>query len=469
VLWTRADPRVGTPSTITWQVASDAAFTTIVSGGTATVDPNHDYCVKVLVGGLSADRSYWYRFTSGSHTSAVGRARTLPAANAPSQRLNLAMASCQHFSAGFYGAWKAVSTWDIDAVLFLGDYIYERSASVLGVRGERETNDETLGDYRGQYRLYRSDPWLQAAHAAHPFITIWDDHEVINDYDATFLFDNPAKGSAAYQAWFEYQPVWPINGTQIYRTLRWGNLAEIPLIDSRQYRDAHTEEYTAIGGFLTTKLASPTRSMLGAAQRQYLLDAVDAAQADGVTWKVLGNPVMMGPLRIVDLDTPANRALDPNLIRHAGFYTNEDGWDGFSAERDILLAHWHTTGVQNLTILTGDYHAFFKQSVKVDFDAADSPVIANEYVVSSISSITFNLAEQLSYNANGSVSADPSLDYSNVFQNGVGLVEITPANQRVTFYSHTARNGTVLNPEVPRPMIRWTQTAGSTAAVQQML
>lgn len=466
VLWTRVDPRVATPSSVTWEVSSTADFTSLIDGGTVAVDGANDYCVKVLATGLPSDANLWYRFRSGAETSTVGRARTLPPPGAEASRLNLAFASCQMFGTGFYGAWKEVATWDVDAVLFLGDYIYETGLGPIAIRPDHVGEVTSLADYRSQYRRARSDRWLQAAHAAHPFITIWDDHEIVNDHDRQYIADNPERASAAYTAWFEYQPVWPIDGTRIFRDLRWGDLAHLTLLDSRQYRDSNDGAFdTILGATLTPKLAAADRTMLGAAQRQFLLDSVDSAHADAVTWKVLGNPVMMAPFRMVDLDTPQTRAIDPNLIDHQGLYRQFDGWDGFSAERDNLLAHFHASAVDNLTILTGDYHAFFKSALTVDYDEPGSPVIAHEWVTSSISSLPLNLLEHL-VSTSGHAATTPVIEYADTQNNGVGLIEMTPESQTVTFYRHQAVRGSAANPAVPRPAARWVRAAGSTDTVR---
>ena len=182
VLWTRPDPLIDAGvSSLEWEVAPDPGFSTVVASGSAAVDTTADHTVKVLVGGLTPDRSYWYRFIAGSSSSPVGRARTLPAPGSSVDRMNLAYASCQAYANGYYASWRSIASQDVDAVLFLGDYIYESGLiQAFGtVRPETLADARTLDDYRAKYRLYKSDPDLQSAHAAHPFAPVWDDHEVL--------------------------------------------------------------------------------------------------------------------------------------------------------------------------------------------------------------------------------------------------------------------------------------------------
>ena len=240
VLWTRLDPNAAPgASSITWQVATDPAMVTIVESGTTAVGSESDFTAKVLVGGLEPDRSYWYRFAVDGVASPVGRARTLPRPDALPDRLNLAYASCQEWSAGWYNAWRGIAAEDVDAVVWLGDYIYESGGftPLIDVRRDTVGGSDDLASYRAKYRLYRSDPLLQAGHAAHPLVPVWDDHEFKNDYNSWSLVDDAARGRDAYRAWFEYMPVWPIDGTRIHRRLRWGRLAELTMLDTRQFRD----------------------------------------------------------------------------------------------------------------------------------------------------------------------------------------------------------------------------------------
>jgi alkaline phosphatase D len=439
VLWTRVELATTPVSSVEWEVADSPAFAAVVAGGTAAVSAESDGCVKVLVGGLDPDRSYWFRFRAGTTTSAVGRARTLPAAGSSPTSLRLGFAACQSYASGYYGAWRDLATKDVDAVLFLGDYIYEALPIQLlrRVRDEYTSDADTLEGYRQRYRLYRSDPDLQAAHAAHPFVVTWDDHEVVNDHDRAYLAEHPERAAAAHQAWFEYMPVWPVDGTRIHRELRWGDLADLFVLDARQYRDEHLG--TSLLGLLGTQvmtgdLQAEGRTMLGAAQRQWLLDGLDAAQADGVRWKLVGNPVMIAPVRLVDLDTPEMRALDPALPKHAGLYLGTDSWDGFGWERDLVLSHLRDAGVSDVSFLTGDQHTFMAAPLSTDFDDPDAPVVAYEYTGGSISSPS-GITDGLLSGGLPSYPTQPPFDHMDIHRNGYGVVALSPDAMTVTFHA----------------------------------
>ena len=469
VLWTRADPTFDASVTsVNWEVAPDAGFSSIISSGSVPVSAASDFTAKVLVGSLPADTSVWYRFSSGAITSAVGRARTLPAPGSSQASLKLAFTSCQAYACGYYAAWRHIAAQPIDAIVFLGDYIYESATIQLLGRVRDEPTDEALGlpGYRSKYRLYKSDPDLQAAHAAHPFVPIWDDHEVANDYDSTWLVNRPQRVAEAYQAWFEYQPVMPITGNQIYRSLQWGDLGELFLLDTRQYRGAHRSGAPLIGTRdLTDFEADPSRTILGPAQKSWLLGGLSRAQGAGRTWKLIGNQVMIAPIREVDLDTPAARAADPLLPVHAGTYSNAnfDSWDGFPVERDALLSYIGTNGIQNTAFLTGDYHSFWQAALTPDFDAVSPPVVANEFTAGAISSAGGALTENILYG--GAPGTTPPFSYVDTIRNGYGLVECTPSQMVVTYYANNAAVSNVL----PTATVKFTLTPGNPNATKQLL
>jgi alkaline phosphatase D len=460
VLWTRVDPGAepGTTS-VDWEVATDPAFATIVASGTAAVSTASDSTVKVLAGGLSPATDHWYRFVLPASTSPVGHARTMPAPGDAVSGFTFAFASCQAYACGYYGAWRDIAARDLDAVLFLGDYIYEAATiQLLGkVREEGTVEAKTLAQYRAKYRLYKSDPDLQAAHAAHAFMLTWDDHEIHNDYDKTVFILEPQRAADAYQAWFEYQPVWPTDGTRIYRDVRWGDLGHLFVLDTRQYRDDHSPGAPLIGiRPLGQAEVVPTRTILGADQKAWLLGGLADAQADGVPWKLIGNPTMIAPIRVVDLDTPENRALDPNLIKHAGFYTNSnfDSWDGFPVERDAVLSQLATGGIENVSFLSGDYHSFWQAGLTPDFDDPTAPVVANDFAAGAISSAGGAFTENALYG--GHPTTSPTFSFIDTTSNGYGLVEGTSAELAVTYLAFNAQYRSA----TPQPKVRFTLTPG---------
>jgi alkaline phosphatase D len=460
VLWTRVELANAPVDSVDWEVADSPAFRTVVASGTAPVSAASDGCVKVLASGLEPDRSYWFRFHAAGDTSPVGRTRTLPDPASSPTSLRLAFAACQSYASGWYGAWRDIAAKDVDAVLFLGDYIYEAFPIQLQrrVRDEFVEEADTLERYRQRYRLYRSDPDLQAAHAAHPFVVTWDDHEVANDHTRRYLADHPDRAAAAHQAWFEYMPVWPISGTRIHRELRWGDLADLFVLDARQYRDEPLGQpiLGLLGAVVMTgDLQAAGRTMLGADQRQWLLDGLGAAQADGVRWKLVGNPVMIAPIRLVDLDTPEMRALDPSLPKHAGLYLGTDSWDGFGWERDLVLGHLRDAGITDVAFLTGDQHTFMAAPLSTDFDDPSAPIVAYEYTGGAISSPP-GVTEAALSGGLAEYPTVPAFDHMDVQDNGYGLVELTPEGTTVTFHQ--------LNPSgrwnLPVPRVRFDATPG---------
>ncbi|HRG04568.1 MAG TPA: alkaline phosphatase D family protein, partial [Acidovorax defluvii] len=257
VLWTRLLPTqhgdLSDPFTVRWELADDPAFRRIVQRGQATALPALGHSVHVELTGLAPARWYHYRFMLGDAISATGRTRTAPAADAMDAHLRIAFASCQRWEHGHYAAWRHLCADQPDLVLFLGDYIYEYASppATTGLaRVHALRHASTLADFRDRYALHKSDPALQAAHAACPWAVTWDDHEVQNDYagaqgkgsqgdPVAFL----ALRSAAWQAFYENMPLRAASllapdfgALQVYRRLRWGRLAQVHLLDTRQHR-----------------------------------------------------------------------------------------------------------------------------------------------------------------------------------------------------------------------------------------
>lgn len=444
VLWTRVAPAAtGGPVDVVWEVATDPTFAKVVSKGTGTASAETDGTVKVLAEGLAPGSTYFYRFVVDGRTSRTGRTKTPPTPGNEGGRVRLAVAACQNYPSGYYPAWRGIADEDVDAVVHLGDYIYESGGYVplTDVRRDPVGPATDLATYRAKYRLYRTDPDILDAHARHAFLPIWDDHEFVNDYDRVTILEEPDRAAAAYRAWFEYQPVWPVDGTRNYRRVRWGNLVDLSLLDTRQYRDAHPN-----GGKLSlsltvdgpaTEVAAVDRTILGEAQRRWLLDGLGAAQDDGVAWKLVGNQVMISPIRILDLDEPVVREAKPDLTKHAGLYLNTDAWDGYQWERDLLTKFLFDEGVRNTAFLTGDIHSFWQSDVVRDYDEDYSPVVAQEFVCGSVSS---RAADFLGALADGVSTAAlglrPGFRYCDLVRRGYGVVDCT-ADGSVVQYRHT--------------------------------
>ncbi len=394
VLWTRlvgADLPERVP--VAWEIALDEQFKDIAARGTETAEAAWAHSVHVDAAGLAPARWYWYRFTAQGGRSVAGRTRTAPAPGA-TDSLKFAIASCQRWDHGHYAAWRHMAGDDLDLVLFLGDYIYEAAPAPASAGRVRQHEGSgavrTLAQYRNRYAQYKSDPALQRMHAAVPWIMVWDDHEVENDYandrnmglEPDFL----ARRAAAYQAYWEHQPL--PNAARprgadmrIYARYDWGRLARIHALDDRQYRDPHVCPPAGRGGSTTvTPAACPAlldaqRAMLGATQEAWLTDGWRGDQA----WNLLAQQTLMARFSWRD---PALREV-PDAP--GGLYWT-DGWDGYPAARTRLLQGAVQRRASNLVVLGGDVHANYVTDLKLDFDDAKAPAVATEFCGTSISS-----------------------------------------------------------------------------------
>ncbi len=384
VLWTRLAPEPlrgggldGDEVDVRWEVAADASFRRIVRSGVAVADSRLAHSVHVEIKGLQPDRWYWYRFFAGDDGSGAGRARTMPAPGVVPPHLSLAFASCQHFETGYYTAYEHMAAEHPDLVFHLGDYIYEGRANPR-VRAHQGGELRSLGDYRDRYALYRTDPDLQAAHAACPWIVTWDDHEVDNNYAAE-VSEEPDVGRAsflerrasAYQAYYEHMPLRAAQvprgaSMRLYREGAFGRLARFSVLDTRQHRsDQPCGDRTKppCGG-----MSAPAATLLGREQREWLFDGLQASDA---VWNVIPQQVMMARV---------DRAPGPDVTY------SMDQWAGYDVARRRLLQFLHERRVRNPVVLTGDIHSNWVNDLPLDFDDPDSPLAATEFVGTSISS-----------------------------------------------------------------------------------
>jgi alkaline phosphatase D len=387
VLWTRLGPLLDPlPVPVRWEIAADEAMKSIIFSGETSADPAWAHAVHVEVKGLLPERWYWYRFMTAGAVSRIGRTRTAPPPGAENPRLRFAFASCQQYEQGYYGAYRHIAADAPDLVAFLGDYIYESTWGRDHVRKHDAPEPYNLDDYRARYALYRSDPDLQAAHAACPWIVTWDDHEVDNDY----ADDRPEDGmerapflerrAAAYRAYYEHMPL-PARmrpkgpDMRIHTHLDWGQLARFHILDTRQYRSWQACPRKGRRGGSNTidieqceRLPRPGRSMLGRAQERWLEQNLGES---GAAWNVLAQTTPMA-----QFDTkpgPGRRAWT-------------DGWDGYPAARQRLLETMVAKKTRNPVVLGGDVHSFNVNQLKLDFDDPASPVVASEFVGTSITS-----------------------------------------------------------------------------------
>lgn len=410
ILWTRItpdDPAQNADIPVNWHIAESSGGTPVESG-TARARPARDFTVKVEPRTLASGREYFYHFETLDGTrSPEGRFRTLP--TGPVDRLNFAVVSCQHYSGGLFNAWEMIARrTDLDAVIHLGDYIYEYGPDgyggdigrKIGRMVEPPHEAVTLADYRARHALYRSDPDLQAAHANTAFICVWDDHESADDawvegarnHQPQTEGDWNARKAAAMQAYFEWLPIRdPDAGDPwqaINRSFEFGNLATLAMLETRllaRSEPADSKGPPASAAELAAVLATrarPERELLGDAQKKWLHKLLQASKDAGKPWQLIGNQVVMarvpGPdveklmgaektaALMAGLAAPVRQqVMQAQIGYRAGLPFNLDSWDGYPAARERLYAIFRDTGAQPL-ILSGDSHAFWANSLADD-------------------------------------------------------------------------------------------------------
>lgn len=452
VLWTRVAADDSAP--VVWQVARDAGFTDVVLAGAAHIDAEADHTVKLAIAhpALREFSTYYYRFIHRGVASRTGRFKTLPGPDQDIERLRLGYVTCQDYGFGYYNALARLAEEDVDYVVHLGDYVYETvdagfqegSSRQLAPLPSGQTVPADLEDYRHLYRSYRADADLQRLHERFAMIVIWDDHEFGNDChgaihpdnntgDTTATTPQPALRQAANQAWSEHIPAdtafnanaaWDAS-LQIYRRFTFGRLAELIATDERLYRDGPPcgtdtagERYATLGCAART---DASRTMLGATQRNWFIDAVTASPA---RWKLWANEVMLMQLKVGPV------------------FANLDQWDGYPAERAHILSTLRDAGVTNFVALTGDLHTFTAGYLKTDYNDLFERPMGVEFMVGSVSSANLedqirsglNLpsapmpAERLGLPANKLAPAvrlaNPHIHYWNSAAHGYGVLDI---------------------------------------------
>jgi alkaline phosphatase D len=425
VLWTRLAPMPlagggldPEPYALRWEVAADEGFRNIVRSGSATADPSRAHSVHVEVDGLEPARPYHYRFMAGDAMSPAARTRTAPSPGRGDERLRLAFASCQQYEQGYYGAHRHLADEGVDLVAFLGDYIYESSWGRDHVRKHPAGEPRTLDEYRNRYALYKSDLDLQASHAAAPWIVVWDDHEVSNDYaddrGEDLKQDFLARRAAAYRAFFEHHPVRPSvlregGEVRIYDRHAWGSLATIHALDDRQYRSHQACQPPGRGGssLVTAECTArldPARTMLGSAQERWLDEGFARSKA---RWNVIAQQT-----RFVS----SGRR---NARGEMTYWT--DGWDGYPAARARLLESLLRNRTPNPVIIAGDVHANFVSDIRARPGQLDSPILAAEFCGTSITSQGSSVATNAAIQA-----ANPDIHFQDPTRRGYVVLDIGP-------------------------------------------
>ncbi len=388
VLWTRLapkplDPDGGLPPEafeVAWEVAADDGMREVIRRGTAVATPQLGHSVHVEVEGLKPASWYWYRFRAGDATSPIGRTRTAPEPDSTPDQLRFAFASCSHWEQGYFTAYGRMAEDELDLAFHLGDYIYEYAGRDGAIRKHAGPKIRTLGDYRVRHAQYKTDPDLRLAHARCPWVVTWDDHEFENNYandvserSGVDPVDFLEQRANAYQAYYESMPLRPRSvptgpHMKLYRTVPFGRLATFQVLDTRQYRtDQPNDDRRAA---LNEAALDPKNTILGAEQADWLKGAL--LRSTG-TWNVLAQQVMMGMVSFNQTDgVPSGYSMDQ--------------WPGYAAERIRLAQFLADRRVPNPVVLTGDIHSNWVNDLRVDDRKPETPVVATEFVGTSVTS-----------------------------------------------------------------------------------
>jgi alkaline phosphatase D len=440
VLWTRVSVEQGGPDAVAvdWEVARDALFQQVIARGVAGTDASVDFTVKVDVAGLEPGATYFYRFVALGWESPIGRTRT--ARDGAVDRLRFALASCSNYPFGFFNAYAAIARRaDLDAVLHLGDYIYEYGEGDYGVGAplgrvpDPLTEAQTLEDYRRRHAQYKSDPDLQEAHRQHPFIAIWDDHEVANDAWRDGAENHqPDEGSfaarkaAAIRAYFEWLPIRAAlrdDTDLIYRSFRFGELVDLVMLDTRHVgRDQQVADPCD-----TVSIADPQRQLLGATQESWFVGELTRSQQRGARWRMVGQQVMMGQLI--------------NVLAPGNCIFGADQWDGYAAARARVLSSLAENGIDNVVVLTGDIHSSWGNDLSQNpFDtttydpATGSGSLAVEIVTPAVTSPGIDDPMQAAQLGGAITATHPHVKFVELFRRGYTLLDITPERVQAEWY-----------------------------------
>ena len=382
IIWTRVTPEDEfTKRTIpvSWKMATDVGLQNVVASGNTVTDRELDFTVKLDVGGLSPATTYYYQFEALGAKSIIGRTRTTPSAMV--EKLRFAVVSCNNYQHGYFtGFEKIAERADLDAVIHLGDYIYEYGPlgygnNALIASGERDhvpaKEVVDLEDYRIRYSQYRLDPDLRRAHQQHPFITVWDDHESANDaYEDGAENHQPeeegpweVRKSVSKKVYSEWMPVrGDLNSIPLYRTIQYGELMDLIMLDTR------LEDRVKQGMDVTSaELYDETQTMLGTSQKEWLYEQLLSSQAK---WKVIGNQVIFSPFNVWWAGLDPDGDFTPLQLESLFL----DIWDGYPSERDEIIQFIQSNALENMVILTGDFHS----SLAFDVTAQPSSLSGND-------------------------------------------------------------------------------------------
>lgn len=384
VLWTRLapDPLNGggmdaAAIDVEWSVAEDEAMRKIVKKGKTVASPKLAHSAHVEVTGLKPQRPYWYRFKAGAEVSPIGRAITAPKPGESPAQLKFAVASCQHWETGLWTAYEDMAAERPDLVVHLGDYIYEGPGRPNLVRKHNSLEIVSLSDYRNRHALYKTDPAIRAVHHQCPWIVTWDDHEVDNNYAGDTAEDKQTRAELlerranAYQAYYEHMPLRMSaapkgSGMQLYRRVPFGGMAQFTVLDTRQYRtDQPCNDGTKAP---CPAVYDPAATLLGDTQEAWLKESLDRSTA---RWNIIANQVLVAR---IDRKPGEEEML------------SMDQWSGYEANRDRVMKFLAERKPSNPIVITGDIHSNWVSDLKVNWKDEGAPVVASEFVGTSISS-----------------------------------------------------------------------------------
>lgn len=422
ILWTRLAPVPLSDTSlidavdVSWRIATDSELRKVVQAGQVVASPEHAHCVHVEAPGLQPYCEYFYRFEANGYQSPVGRTRTLPLPGAELEKFSIALTSCQEYSQGYFTAYRDVVARKPDLVVHNGDYIYEAPSGTIRpypVYPEART----LADYRNLYAQYRQDADLRAAHAQIPWIVLWDDHEVVNDWGPGHFLPSSrnalmsddeykARRRDAANAFLEHMPLRASlagNGAPVFYARNViGNFLELNRLDVRSYRDRPVCIENRDKEFADCADAhDPARSMLGDTQEQWLYDNFGTS---GCQWNCLVQATVMAPF---------DRMAGPDVLYET------DGWDNYAANRDRIVQHIHGNKIRNSVSLGGNIHAYYAGTVPLAPEQCE-PVLT-ELITTSV---TASGGGSERYNdVNGRRGENPCLEYFDNRYHGYTLLE----------------------------------------------
>lgn len=441
MLWTRLapDPLNGggmpdVPVRVEWELATDEGMRHVIRRGAHLATSRFGHTVNVIAGGLDENTTYWYRFEALGETSPVGRTKTFPAAFSMVERMRFALGSCQNYESGYYNAYRdmnglAGTDDDLDFIVHVGDYMYEGATNPNAVRPHEGPEPRTIEGYRNRYAQYRLDEDLREAHRLFPFVVTWDDHEVDNNYAGIVPEDNPndpqtiqeflERRAQAYQVYAETMPIRPRRNvrpddTTLYRRLRFGQLAELNVMDTRQYRTNQP-----CGDGLAPRCPeafAPGATMAGNEQEQWLFDGLRSSNA---TWNVMAQGIMMMQWDLRPLSPGGSFSL-----------FNLDAWDGYPEQRQRFMNFFAEYKDKNPVVLTGDIHSSWAADLKANFDDPSSEIVGAEFVCPGISSLFGDDNDPL---VRATLPANPHIKFFDGLHRGYDLHEVTPDLWRCDF------------------------------------